>query len=132
MFRKRIVGLILTTVLLAFSSAQILAHDASVEPLMSRALENGKEGLVLTVSYPPGGTTPIHRHDAHVFVYVLEGSITMQVSGGELKTIGPGETFYESPEDIHAVSKNASNTEAAKFLVFFVKDKDKPPVIPVQ
>jgi quercetin dioxygenase-like cupin family protein len=131
MFRKRIIALVLIATLLTFGIAEVLAHDAAVEPLMSQPLENGKEGLVLTVSYPPGGTTPIHRHDAHVFVYVLEGSITMQVTGGEIKTIGPGEMFYEAPEDVHAVSKNASDSESAKFLVFFVKDKDKPPVIPV-
>lgn len=92
----------------------------------------GKEGLVLTVSYSPGESSPAHRHKAHTFVYVLEGAIIMQVEGGEPVTLHEGETFYESPADIHIVSKNASDLSPAKFLVFFVKDKGVPPVFPVK
>jgi quercetin dioxygenase-like cupin family protein len=92
----------------------------------------GKEGVMLTVEYAPGASSSKHRHNAHTFVYVLEGSIVMQVEGGDAVTLGPGQTFYESPEDIHSVSKNASNAHPAKFLVFFVKEKGAPPVVPVQ
>lgn len=81
---------------------------------------------MLTVEYPPGGASTPHRHDAHVFVYVLEGSLVMQVDGREPVTLGPGETFYESPEDVHRVSRNASATEPVRFLVFFVKEKGRP------
>ena len=87
---------------------------------------------MLTVEYPPGGSSAEHRHNAHVFVYVLEGSVVMAVKGGKEVTLGPGQTFYESPEDIHTVSKNASNTKPAKFLVFFVKDKGAPPTVPAK
>ena len=85
---------------------------------------------MLLVEYPPGGTTAPHRHDAHTFVYVLEGAIVMQVKGGDAVTLGPGQTFYESPTDVHSVSKNASATRPAKFLVFFVKEKGAPAVLP--
>ncbi|MBM4255003.1 MAG: cupin domain-containing protein [Deltaproteobacteria bacterium] len=110
-----------------------MAQDAKINPLMAKDLTGSpnKEGAVLLVEYPPGGTTAKHRHNAHTFVYVLEGSIVMQVEGGKEVTLGPGQTFYESPEDIHAVSKNASKTKPAKFLVFFVKEKGADPVIPV-
>ena len=86
----------------------------------------GKELLMLTVEYLPGGASLPHRHDAQVFVYVLEGQIKMQVAGGPVVTLGPGQTFYESPTDVHAVSANASKTTPAKFLVFVVKDKGAP------
>jgi quercetin dioxygenase-like cupin family protein len=92
----------------------------------------GKEGVMLTVEYAPGASSGKHRHNAHTFVYVLEGAIVMLVEGGEAVTLGPGQTFYESPDDIHLVSKNASDSQPAKFLVFFVKDKGAPPVVPVQ
>jgi quercetin dioxygenase-like cupin family protein len=88
--------------------------------------------VMLTVEYPPGASSSKHRHNAHTFVYVLEGSIVMQVEGGESVTLGPGQTFYESPADIHSVSKNASDSRPAKFLVFFVKDKGAPASIPVK
>ncbi len=87
---------------------------------------------MITVEYAPGASTPKHRHDAHVFGYVLEGSIITQAEGGQPVTLGPGQTFYETPSDIHAVSKNASATKPAKFLVFLVKDKGVPPVLPAQ
>jgi len=86
----------------------------------------GKEGVMLTVDIPPGGASPSHRHNASTFVYVLEGSVVMQVKGGKEMTLGPGETFFETPEDIHSVSKNASATKPAKILVFLVKDKGSP------
>jgi quercetin dioxygenase-like cupin family protein len=91
----------------------------------------GKEAVMITVEYAPGATSARHRHNAHTFVYVLEGSIVMQVDGGQPVTLGPGQTFYESPNDIHAVSKNASATQPAKFLVFFLKDKGAPVSVPV-
>jgi quercetin dioxygenase-like cupin family protein len=85
---------------------------------------------MITVEYPPGGTSASHRHNAHVFVYVLQGHLIMQVQGGLQKTLGPGDTFYESPNDVHSISRNASQTEPAKFLVFFVKDKGAPATVP--
>jgi len=96
--------------------------------LMRKALlaAPGKEVVMTTVEYPPGGGSPSHRHDAQVFVYVLEGHVKMQVKGGPLLTLGPGETFYESPTDIHTVSANASTTEKAKILAILIKDADKP------
>jgi quercetin dioxygenase-like cupin family protein len=109
------------------------AHDGTtVTPLMSTALDGlpGKEGMMLTVEYAPGASTEAHRHDAHTFVYVLEGSIVMQVKGGEEVTLIPGQTFYETPSDIHSVSRNASATDTAKFLVFFVKEQGAAPVLP--
>jgi quercetin dioxygenase-like cupin family protein len=97
-------------------------------PLLSKDLVGvpNKEALMLTVEYAPGASSAPHRHDAQVFVYVLEGSIIMQVAGKEPVTLKPGDTFYESPDDIHAKSANASQTEPAKFVVFIVKDKGKP------
>ena len=85
---------------------------------------------MVTVEYAPGASSAEHRHNAHTFVYVLEGSVTMQVKGGKEVTLGPGQTFYESPEDVHTVSKNASSTKPAKFLVFFVKEMRNYPPFP--
>jgi len=112
----------------------LFAQDAQVTPLMSKDLQDlpGKEGLMITVVYPPGASDPIHRHNAHAFVYVLEGSIVMQVKGGKEVTLMPGQTFYEGPNDIHVVGRNASTTKPAKFLVFLVKNKDAPVLIPVK
>ena len=121
--------------ILAFSLASILmAQEAEVTPLMSKDLAEfpGKEGLMITVVYPPGASDPIHRHNAHAFVYVLEGSIVMQVKGGKQITLTPGQTFYEGPNDIHAVGRNASRTKSAKFVVFLVKDKGAPVLVPVK
>lgn len=108
-------------------------QPAAVEQLLTKDLTgiDGREAVMLTVEYPPGGASTPHRHDAHVFVYVLEGSLVMQADGREAVTLGPGGTFYESPEDVHRVSANASKTEAVKFLVFFVKEKGKPSSRPV-
>ena len=107
------------------------AQEAKVTPLLAKDLSGipGKEGMMLTVEYAPGASDAIHRHNAHVFVYVLEGNIVMQVRGGKEVTLGPGQTFYEAPEDVHVVGRNASKTERAKFLVMFVKDKGAPPLV---
>src|SRR5512132_3297875 len=124
-----------TLAAIAFLPFMTEAEDqaAKVTPLMAKDLTGsaGKEGTMITVEYAPGGTSPIHRHNAHVFVYVLEGSVVMQVQGGQPVALGPGQTFYEAPSDIHSVSKNASDTKPAKFVVFFVKDKGAPPTVPV-
>jgi quercetin dioxygenase-like cupin family protein len=92
----------------------------------------GKEVLIITVEYPPGGADPVHRHDAHGFVYVLEGSVVMGVAGGKEVTLTPGQSFHEGPRDIHTVGRNASKEKSAKFLVFLLKQQNKPPVIPVE
>ena len=118
---------------LVASSAQ--AHgenDTKIAPLMNKEFADiaGKEGTMLTVEYAPGASSPKHRHDAHVFVYMLKGSIVMQTESGKATTLKPGDTFYEDPKDIHTVSKNASKTQRAKFLVFMVKNKGVPPVLP--
>jgi quercetin dioxygenase-like cupin family protein len=85
-----------------------------------------QEIVMLEVEYPPGVSSASHRHNAHTVVYVLEGTVTMQVEGGEMQTLSVGEVFYETPDDIHSVSRNASDTESAKILVFFLKKKDAP------
>ena len=110
----------------------LLAQEAKVTDLMSKNLPNfpGKEGLMITVDYPPGSSDPIHRHNADAFVYMLEGSAVMQVKGGKEVTLTPGQTFYEGPGDIHVVGRNASQTKPAKFLVFLVKDKGAPVLVP--
>jgi quercetin dioxygenase-like cupin family protein len=112
----------------------LMAQDAQVTPLMSKDLADfpGKEGLMITVVYPPGSSDPIHRHNAHAFVYVLEGSVVMQVKGGKEITLTPGQSFYEGPNDIHTVGRNASSTKPAKFIVFLIKDKSAPVLIPVK
>jgi len=112
----------------------VFAQDAQVTPLMSKDLPEvpGKEALMITVVYPPGASDPIHRHNAHAFVYVLEGSVVMQVKGGKEVTLTPGQSFYEGPNDIHVVGRNASTTKPAKFVVFLVKNKDAPVLVPVQ
>jgi len=109
-------------------SGLLVAQEAKVKEVFSKDLTNlpGKEGLMIIVDYPPGSTDPIHRHNAHGFIYVLEGSIVMQVRGGKETTVTAGQTFYEGPDDVHVVGRNASKTEPAKFVVFFVKDKNAP------
>ncbi|MGH8113821.1 MAG: cupin domain-containing protein [Rhodanobacteraceae bacterium] len=104
-----------------------------VKQLMTRAVVGlpGKEVVVSTIEYPPGASSPPHRHDAQVFVYVLQGRVIMQVKGGPRMTLGPGQMFYENPSDIHIVSANASKTKPARFLAFLIKDKDKPATLPV-
>lgn len=121
-------------VLLCLIPGTLLAQQPEVTPLMSTYLTDipGKEVLVITVEYAPGGSDPIHRHNAHGLLYVLEGSVVMQVQGGKQVTLTPGQTFYEGPNDVHIVGRNASSTQPAKFLVFLVKDKGAPPLVPVQ
>lgn len=104
------------------------ASAAAVTPMLTKALPDvaGKEVLMLTVEYPPGGASAPHRHNANTFVYVLEGALVMAVAGGKEVTVNVGETFYESPTDVHSVARNASATQPAKFLVFFVKDLGAP------
>jgi quercetin dioxygenase-like cupin family protein len=111
---------------LAAPSANAL--DAVVTPLMTKPLPEfpGKVVEMITVDYPPGSVDPVHRHDAHAFVYVLEGSIVMQVKGGKEVTLKPGQTFYEGPNDIHVVGRNASSTQPAKFVAVFVKKTGAP------
>ena len=122
----------LVLALACLMSSALLAQEAKVTELMSKDLINlpGKEGLMITVEYPPGSVDPIHRHNAHGFIYVLEGSIVMQVRGGKETTVTAGQTFYEGPDDVHVVGRNASKTKPAKFVVFFVKDKGAPLVVP--
>lgn len=110
------------------------APEAKVTKLVSKDLPDlpAKEGVMITVDYPPGASDPIHRHNADAFVYVLEGSIVMQVRGGKEVTLTPGQIFYEGPSDIHEVGRNASQTKPAKFVVFLVKKKGAPILIPVK
>jgi quercetin dioxygenase-like cupin family protein len=130
MSRKKI----LTVVLLLLMAGTLMAQEAKVTSLMSKDLtENpGKELLLITVEHAPGGSSPIHRHDAHAMVYVLEGSVAMQLKGGKQVTLTPGQTFYEGPDDIHIVDRNVSGTQPAKFLVFLIKDKGAPALVPVK
>jgi len=111
-----------------------VAQEAKVTPLVTREFKDipGKEGVMIVVEYPPGSSDPIHRHNAHAFVYVLEGSVVMQVKGGKQVTLTPGQTFYEGPDDVHLVGRNASSTRLAKFVVFLVKHKGAPILIPVK
>jgi quercetin dioxygenase-like cupin family protein len=131
----KITNLILTSVcLMAVTAATLDPKEAKVTPLLSEDLPEfpGKEGQMILVEYPPGSVDPIHRHNAHAFVYVLEGSIIMQLKGGKEVTLTPGQTFYEGPDDVHVVGRNASQSKTAKFVVFFVKDKGTPVLVPVK
>ena len=130
---KPVLWSLLVAALCLMTSAAI-AQQAKVTPLMSKDLpENpGKEALMIMVEYPPGSSDPIHRHNAHAFVYVLEGSIVMQLKGGEQVTLTPGQTFYEGPDDVHVVDRNANSTEPAKFLVFLIKNKGTSVLVPVE
>ena len=112
----------------------LMAQEPAVTSLMSKDLPDfpGKEGVMITVEYPPGSVDPVHRHNAHAFVYVLEGSVVMQVKGGKETTLTPGQTFYEGPNDVHVVGRNASKTKPAKFVVFLIKDKGAPVFVPVK
>jgi quercetin dioxygenase-like cupin family protein len=125
-------ALVVSAAALSGAHAQPAAEPANVTPLLTKPLAGieGKEALMLTVEYAPGASSAPHRHNANTFVYVLEGSIVMQVAGGEAVTLTKGQTFYESPSDIHSVSRNASQTERARFVVFMVKDEGAPPTAP--
>ena len=129
--------IVCTLIAAAFGGGSAMAataepKEAKLTELMSKDLTDlpGKEGLMLVIEYPPGCSDPIHRLNAHGFIYVLEGSIVMQVRGGKEVTLTPGQTFYEGPEDVHVVGRNASQTKPAKFVVFFVKDKGAPVLVP--
>lgn len=118
--------------LLGSIATSAVAQDATVTPLLAKALAGiaGKEGVMLTVEYPPGVASASHRHNANTFVYVLEGAVVMQVKGGPELTLRAGDTFYESPADIHSVSRNASTSMPAKILVLLVKDVGAAPTVP--
>ena len=124
---------LLLVFLFLMMTGTVMAQEAKVTPLISKDLTElpNKEALMIKADYPPGGSDPIHRHNAQTFVYVLEGAIVMQVKGGKEVTVSAGETFYEAPDDVHLVSRNASSTKPAKFIVFLVKDKNAPVLIPV-
>ena len=119
--------------LLCAAHGGLTAQEAVVTPLTTKELADipGKEAQMITVEYPPGSSDPVHRHNAHAFVYVLEGSVVMQLKGGKQVTLTPGQTFYEGPDDVHVVGRNASNTKPAKFLVVLVKNKGAPVLVPV-
>ena len=124
----------LLLIFLFLTCGTVMAQEPKVTSLTSKDLPEapGKEVLIITVEYPPGGADPIHKHNAHGFVYVLEGTIVMQVKGGKEVTLTPGQTWYESPDDVHVVGRNASSTKPAKFLVFLVKEKGAPALVPVK
>jgi quercetin dioxygenase-like cupin family protein len=120
---------------LSFDAVPALASpEAVVTPLFAKDLPEfqGKEGVMILVEYPPGATDPIHRHNAHAFVYVLEGSIVMQLRDAAEVRLSPGQTYYEGPADVHIVGRNASDTQPAKFVVFFVKSQGAPILEPVK
>jgi quercetin dioxygenase-like cupin family protein len=110
------------------------SQEANVSPIMSKLLPDvpGKEVVMITVTYPPGSSGPVHKHGAHAFIYVLEGSVVMGVNGGEPVTLAPGQAFYEGTNDIHAIGRNASKTRPAKFLVLLIKDEITPISVPVK
>ena len=125
--------LCLVTGCAAPGAAPAAAPEAKVTELISKDLKDipgNKEGQMITVEYPPGAVDPVHRHNAHAFIYVLEGSIVMQLKGQEEVTLKAGETLYEGPDDVHVVGRNASDNKPAKFVVFFVKEKGAPILVP--
>jgi len=129
----------MTTRLVALVSLCLMTGTAMAQPpkvttLMSKDLpENpGKELVMITVEHAPGGSNPAHRHNAHAMVYMLEGSAVMQLKGGKEVTLTPGQTFYEGPDDVHLVDRNASTTKPAKFVVVLIKEKGAPALVPVQ
>jgi quercetin dioxygenase-like cupin family protein len=124
----------LLLICLSFNAVPALASpEAVVTPLVAKVLPEfqGKEGVMILVEYPPGASDPIHRHNAHAFVYVLEGSVVMQLRDSVEVTLSPGQTFYEGPNDVHIVGRNASNTRPAKFVVFLIKNQGAPILEPV-
>jgi quercetin dioxygenase-like cupin family protein len=129
---KKIMSILVVLTASTLTAQQPMAQQVKVTSVLSKALADipSKEVLMITVEYPPGGSDPIHRHNAHGFIYVLEGSIVMQVKGGKEVMLNPGETFYEGPDDVHVVGRNASSTKPAKFLVLLFKDKGAPILVP--
>jgi quercetin dioxygenase-like cupin family protein len=132
MLKKLMPAVVMAAGTFAAAHGAQAAPEAKATPLMTKALADypGKEGLMLLVEYPPGSVDPVHRHDAHAFIYVLEGSIVMQVKGGKEVTLTKGQTFYEGPDDVHVVGRNASSTQPAKFLVVFLKKAGAPVLTP--
>src|SRR4029434_3490767 len=120
--------------LLFLVTGTAMAQEPKVTSLMSKDLPEspGKEALMITVEHAPGGSSAIHWHNAHAFVYVLEGCVVMQLKGGQQVTLTPGQSFYEGPDDVHVIDRNASSTQPAKFLVVLIKDKGAPAVVPAQ
>jgi quercetin dioxygenase-like cupin family protein len=125
---------LVASILLCLMTGTAMAQQPKVTPLISKDLTDnpGKEVLMITVEHAPGESIPIHRHNAQAFVYVLEGSVVMQMKGGKQVTLTPGQTFYEGPNDVHVVDRNASSTKPAKFLVLLIKNKGAPAVVPVK
>jgi len=125
---------LVASILLCLMTGTAMAQQPKVSPLISKGLTDnpGREVLMITVEHGPGESIPIHRHNAQAFVYVLEGSVVMQVKGGKQVTLTPGQTFYEGPDDIHLVDRNASSAKPAKFLVLLIKNKGAPAVVPVK
>jgi len=119
---------------LSLAGGTLVAQEAAVRPVLSKELTGvpGREVSMIAVEYPPGASDPVHTHHAQALVYVLEGSIVMQVKGGAPVTLTPGQTFYEGPDDVHVVGRNASRTAPARFLVFLVKDKGAPILVPAK
>ena len=134
MSAKHLVLTLFLSVSQCLISSTLMAQEPKVASLMSKDLKEfpGKELLMITVEHAPGGSSAIHRHNAHAMLYVLEGSVVQQVKGGKEVTLTPGQTFYEGPDDIHVVDRNASKTQPAKFVVFLIKDKGAPALIPVK
>ena len=126
--------LVPTTALIAQQAVTPPTAQETITTLATKDLAGvpGEEVLMYTVDFPPGFSSPVHRHNAQVSVYVLEGSVVMQVRGQKELTLGPGQSFYEDPNDIHIVSRNASSTKPAKFLVFLINKKGAPLVIPAK
>ena len=124
----------ISLLLLCLMTSTVAAQQPDVVVLMSKDLTDipGKEVSMLTVEYPPGWSDPVHRHNAHGFLYVLEGSVVMPVNGGKEVTLTPGQTFYEAPEDVHVLDRNVSTTRPAKMVVILVKDKGAPILVPVK
>jgi len=134
MLRLIIAGMLISTAAAAQTTGTPSPPPPKATPLMSKDLQGiaGKEGTMLLVEYPPGGADPVHRHNASAFVYVLDGTVVMQVRGGPEVTLTRGQTFFEGPDDVHVVGRNASKTEPAKFVVFLAKDKGAPALLPAK
>jgi len=125
---------VVALVMLCLMTGTAIAQEPKVISLISKDLTEspGREALMITVEHAPGGSSAIHRHNAHAFVYVLEGAVVMQLKDGQQVTLTPGQTFYEGPDDVHVIDRNASSIRPAKFLVVLIKDKGAPAVMPVQ
>jgi quercetin dioxygenase-like cupin family protein len=126
--------LVPTPALIAQQAVMPPTAQETITTLITKDLAGvpGEEVLMYTVDFPPGFSSPVHRHNAQVSVYVLQGSVVMQVRGQKEATLGPGQSFYEGPSDIHVVSRNASATKPAKFLVFMIHQKGAPLVLPAK